>query len=96
MGVLDVDAMLEGMSARSLNEWAAYAGLEPWGEDRADLRAGIVAATIANVHRRKGRAYSAKDFMPRFGPRRRQSAEEINSVLIAAMMAAGGMHGDHS
>lgn len=29
-------------------EWCLYYQIEPWGEDRADLRAGIVASTIAN------------------------------------------------
>ena len=27
--------------------------LEPWGEERADLRAGIVASTVANAMMRK-------------------------------------------
>jgi hypothetical protein len=32
-----------------LAEWAAYYQCEPFGEERADLRAGIVASVIANV-----------------------------------------------
>jgi hypothetical protein len=33
------------MSGRELTEWMAYDSLEPFGDQRADLRAGIVAAT---------------------------------------------------
>lgn len=44
-----------------------FAQFEPWGESRADLRAGIIASTIANVNRRKGKkAYKPVDFMPKF------------------------------
>jgi hypothetical protein len=31
-----------------LDYWRAYYGVEPFGERPADLRAGIVAATVAN------------------------------------------------
>lgn len=47
--------------------WAAYYELEPWGEVRGDLRAGIVASVIANVNRdpkKKGQPFKPTDFMP--------------------------------
>ncbi len=47
-------------------EWIAYNQLEPIGEERADLRAGIIASTVANVHRGKRKAFKASDFMPKF------------------------------
>ncbi len=57
--------MLGAMSARQFADWVAYYGLEPWGEWRSDLRAGIVASTIANIHRKtKTTAFTAQDFMP--------------------------------
>lgn len=48
MGIPNVDDLLASMTSRQLAEWQAYFGIEPWGEDRADLRAGIVASTVAN------------------------------------------------
>jgi hypothetical protein len=45
----------------------AYASLEPFGEERADVRAGIIAAVIANANRdRKKRPdpFTPADFMP--------------------------------
>ncbi len=48
----------------------AYGQLEPFGEDRADLRAAIIAATVANANRdpkRQRRPFRVEDFMPRFG-----------------------------
>jgi hypothetical protein len=55
------------LTSAELTEWAAYYNLDPWGEDRADLRAGIVAATIANRMRSKGeKTRKPVDFMPKF------------------------------
>lgn len=54
----------------------AYDLVEPIGEYRADLRAGIVASTVANVNRPKGRrAYSPEDFMPRFREQKQTVAD---------------------
>mgnify|MGYP000940748974 FL=1 len=58
--------MLQRMSSRELSEWMAYYNIEPFGEERADLRSGIVASTIANVNRdpKKGQPFKPTDFMP--------------------------------
>lgn len=49
--------------------WYAYARLEPFGETRADLRAGIISATFANANRREGsKPFKPADFMPKFEP----------------------------
>lgn len=47
-----------------LAHWADYQ-IGPWGEDRADLRSGILAALLFNVHRGpRQKAKGAADFMP--------------------------------
>ncbi|MCH8189083.1 MAG: DUF4035 domain-containing protein [Proteobacteria bacterium] len=57
--------MSEELSDTELHEWMAFYRLEPFGDERADLRAGIVASTIANVNRgKRGRAKKPTDFMP--------------------------------
>ena len=64
---MTVGELLHTMSSKELVEWQAYYSIEPFGEERADLRAGIIASTIANVNRPKGKkAYDAEDFMPKF------------------------------
>lgn len=45
----------------------AYFKLEPFGEERADLRTGILASLVANIASKKGgKKYMPKDFMPVF------------------------------
>lgn len=63
---MPVGTMLQQMSSRELTEWHAYAQLEPFGEERADLRQAITTAMIGNAHRdpKKGKAFDAYDFMP--------------------------------
>jgi hypothetical protein len=57
--------------------WMAYGALEPFGEQRADLRAGELWALIANVHRdssKRAQPFTPED-MPNIG-RRRQKIQE--------------------
>lgn len=75
-----VDELLGRMSARELSEWMAYAQIEPFGEKRADLRAGIVASTMANIYRGKRKPFKAEDFMPEF-ERQEKAPEEMQAML---------------
>lgn len=79
----------ERIGSREFAEWLAYDRLDPIGRERLDLHAGIVACTIANVHRsRSTRTYEPSDFMPRYDrPVVRQSQEEIRRRF--EMWAAG-------
>lgn len=53
------------MTGEEFGLWAAAFHESPWDETRADLRAGIVAATLANCHRSGSTApYKPIDFMP--------------------------------
>lgn len=60
--------------------------LEPWGERPAHLRAGIVAATIANVNRsKKSRTFKPEDFMPQeidFSKPVKQGVEEQKQAVM--------------
>jgi hypothetical protein len=67
--VLDIEAVEESLSSRVFAEWMAYASIEPFGEERADLRSGIIACTIAEPNRDKKKhpePFSPREFMPRF------------------------------
>jgi hypothetical protein len=73
----------------------AYAKIEPFGEERADLRAGIVASTIANVNRdpkRRVKPFTPDEFMPDFDMETRggrKSATEIYAILRTWALLAG-------
>lgn len=70
------------ISAAEFAEWQAFYAIEPFGEERADLRAAIIAATVANSMRVKGRVLTPADFMPDFGDgSKRQTAQEMEAIL---------------
>lgn len=76
------------MSSAEFTEWLAYSTLEPFGEERADLRAATICAVTANQNRdrkRHPKPFTAADFMPKFGPRQKQSPDML---LAKARMAA--------
>jgi len=58
-----VDVMLAGMSSHMLEEWRAFAQLEPFGDERADFRIGQLTAIVANAMLTKGtKPFSWSDF----------------------------------
>ncbi len=71
----------------------AYYEVEPWGPERADLNAGIIASTVYNIGKGKaGKVLTPADFIPKFD-RRRQSQEELG---INLMNIAKAIHGKKS
>ncbi len=76
--------MLREIGARQIFEWFAFSALEGFGERRADLRMGILASLIANVHRdarKKPSAYKPADFIPRI--REEQDKADEQELRIA-------------
>lgn len=47
MGEVDVDAMLYRMTREQFREWQAYYQIQPFGDQRADIRAATVAQSMA-------------------------------------------------
>jgi len=57
--------MLEELSWEEFDGWMTYYVISPWGEERADLRCGIITSKIHNVNViEKSDLLSPIDFMP--------------------------------
>ena len=59
------------MSSREFAEWAAFAGLDPFGPARADLRMANIMALTAEINRnpkKRSRPFSPAEFMFEFDP----------------------------
>jgi hypothetical protein len=57
----------ERISASELSEWREFYDKEPWGWEPDCFKSGIIAATVANVHRdskKKRTPFEATDFIP--------------------------------
>lgn len=81
--------MLRDMTGPQLLEWRAYADLEPFDEERADLRAAQICAVLAEVNRDKKKRpepFTPKDFLFHFG--RGQAREQTWQEQKALMRMA--------
>jgi len=87
-----VDVMLARIPLELFQEWVAYYGLEPFGEERGDARAAVTPLTIAQLFTKKGaRQPKLADFMPQYGKKevRRQSVDQMRQTLMAFAAAQG-------
>ena len=78
------------MSSVELSEWMAYDSMEPIGDIRADLRAGVVASTIANSNRdpkKQREPFSATDFLL-FRTELGEDAPSVNEPKAPELLAA--------
>lgn len=88
---MTVGEMLARISSRELSEWAAYEQLTgPLGGRRGDVQAAIIAATVANAQRSKGRALLPKDFIPKWDKPKAMTPEEMWAAAMQANASLGG------
>lgn len=86
--------MLREIPLSEMGTWAALWRIDPWDQERADLRTGIVASIIANVHRdskRKVSPFEPRDFMPYVLQDEQAKQADLSRRLRAALNAAGAM-----
>jgi hypothetical protein len=85
---MPVRELLARVGSDELTEWMAFYQLEPFGEVRADLRSGVVAATFANAHRSKdSRAFTPEDFMPFIERSAHQGNARLNVARFKALFS---------
>lgn len=87
---MPVRELLARTSSRELSEWMAYEKITGPLDSRlrADIGAGIVAATVANANGSK-KKLKPSDFIPRWFKRKR-TPEEIWREVVKANAAFGG------
>lgn len=78
--------MLRGMTAEQFWEWRTYADLEPFDEQRGDLRAAQIVWMLAEINRdarKRSQPYQLKDFVLIFGEheKKTQTWQEQKALL---------------
>ena len=89
---MPVAELLARTPSRELTDWMAYEKMTgPLGPERADLHAGIIAATIANANRGKGkRRFRPADFMPKWDRPRATTPSAMANMLKTLTRKMGG------
>jgi len=67
-----------------MNEWMAFYNLEPWGTEREDWRAAMLATTVVNFSGHVKQPKKIKDFMPI-----RRTRQSVKEQLIISKMVFG-------
>lgn len=91
VGELDVDALQAKMSRRRLMEWLAFYRIDPWGEQRADLRMGVLASTMIQLGAKpSSQAPKPIDFLlyPETGPASQTQSIEQQKAFARMMHEA--------
>lgn len=64
LGRPDPFKLADEIDSATFSYWLAYSELNPFGQSRDNIHAGMIASMIANVNRKKGSpAISAADFL---------------------------------
>jgi hypothetical protein len=78
--------LLDRIDSKELTEWQSYYLIEPFGEERADLRSGVLASIMSNAWRGKNsQVTSPSDFMLKFGEEDSVDNEESMKARLKAM-----------
>ena len=85
-----MDRLEREMPADLYLRWYAYSVVNPFGENRADVRAGIVAATVHNtlvgLWAKNPKFKKPADFMPKYGiVKVKKTAKDIYEIFKAAI-----------
>jgi hypothetical protein len=76
------------MSAKEYNVWLAEYIIEPFGEERQDLRIGMVVQSVLSPH--VEREIELKECMLNFEPIKKQTPAEMFNKLKSYTIAMGG------
>ena len=89
---MSVTELLRTHSSEELTEWMAYENVAgPIGPERFDVLNAILAATVANTARAKGRKAEPKDFIPEWDQNTPgMGVEEMLAAAKAMNRSLGG------
>ena len=80
------------IDAREYASWVAYHQIDPFGNERADFHAALIAWTMASTVRGKGPAPQLKDYFPDFAqkPKAKMDAQQLFDMMLMKTIAMGG------
>ena len=90
---MPVAELLRRVTASELSEWMAYAELEPFGQEREDLRAGMISSPLVNLWIQKGHTLTKpSDWVLNFEPKEPMTGEQLAFMLRGLAAALGTVH----
>jgi hypothetical protein len=79
------------MSSMEFAEWMAYSQIEPWGEERADLRTALICKVSADINTPAGKPRAKlEDFMLKFD---REKPTQTTDEMIGTAAQISAIYG---
>ena len=92
LGIPSPRELYSRLTSQEITDWFAFYSLDPWGGQRGDIQAAIIASTIANVNRSKdSKPMTPADFMPRFGEKPKKQTWQDQLAKVRAMSELMGI-----
>lgn len=92
----NVDAMLASIPLPMFYEWMDYATRKPFGDERADLRIGMMASALLNIQLAKGQRRTWPiDFMP-FSKEHKSRAKQTPDQMAGILKGLVRQHKDQA
>lgn len=88
MGYASPRKLVDEAGFWQLGLWAALRKINPWGENRADLRLAILCALLANINtdpKKRSKPWSFRDFMPYMQMTPAELEAEVGDRIQAAL-----------
>ena len=85
LGCKSVRECKQNVDSREFTRWIAYYSINPFGEYRGDVQAGIIAATIANANPYRGKnakPLQPSDFFPKWDKKQEAKKEKRDPVKV--------------
>lgn len=76
------------MSAKEYNVWIAEYSIEPYGQDREDVRAGMITQSVRAQYSKEG--VTLKDCIVNFEPPKKQDWQQWQKSLKSHAASMGG------
>jgi hypothetical protein len=87
---MSVKRAQQEIDSAEFSEWLAYNTLNPFGDERRDFRAAMIASTTANV---QGNKTTIDDFMPVFDADPEEAKRRSQDGIMNILKVAAGMAG---
>ena len=71
------------MDAREFAEWMEYDRIEPLGDQRQEIMLAQIPYITALVNSGRGKRPQLSDFMPKWGPKKKPTADELGAKFRA-------------
>lgn len=91
LGIGTVRELKARMGMDEFLDWQIVYSMEPFGPQRGDMQAGIIASTICNALRGKnGKATKPGDFVLEFGPKKGKTVKQEQAFFMGLTKQMGG------